>query len=261
MIAPVTGAERTRRRRHHRPGAARELPAVPGANARHGRTYFLATLLLPPRSGPTSTRCTASPATSTTSSTSDRRHRAVRATGATTSSPTSTGAPPATRSPRRPRHRRALADPAQLLRRLPRRRCAWTSPSPATRPTTTSSAYMWGSAAVIGLQMLPILGRADDRRGWDVLEIARDRSRLRLPADELPARCRRGPAPRTRLPAAGDRSTSSVSTATGCARGGSTNRSATCWPGRSSGPAVCTAGRRRASISSTRPRATACARR
>ncbi|MGI8761170.1 MAG: phytoene/squalene synthase family protein [Jatrophihabitantaceae bacterium] len=30
--------------------------------------------------------------------------------------------------------------------------------------------YMWGSAAVIGLQMLPILGRADDEVSWDVLE-------------------------------------------------------------------------------------------
>jgi 15-cis-phytoene synthase len=30
--------------------------------------------------------------------------------------------------------------------------------------------YMWGSAAVIGLQMLPILGRADPDTRWDVLE-------------------------------------------------------------------------------------------
>ncbi len=30
--------------------------------------------------------------------------------------------------------------------------------------------YMWGSAAVIGLQMLPILGRADDTVRWDNLE-------------------------------------------------------------------------------------------
>jgi phytoene synthase len=30
--------------------------------------------------------------------------------------------------------------------------------------------YMWGSAAVIGLQMLPILGRADENTRWDVLE-------------------------------------------------------------------------------------------
>jgi phytoene synthase len=32
------------------------------------------------------------------------------------------------------------------------------------------AAYMWGSAAVIGLQMLPILGRADDRIEWHRLE-------------------------------------------------------------------------------------------
>lgn len=30
--------------------------------------------------------------------------------------------------------------------------------------------YMWGSAAVIGLEMLPILGRADPEIRWDVLE-------------------------------------------------------------------------------------------
>jgi phytoene synthase len=30
--------------------------------------------------------------------------------------------------------------------------------------------YMWGSAAVIGLEMLPILGRRDDGVRWDVLE-------------------------------------------------------------------------------------------
>jgi phytoene synthase len=30
--------------------------------------------------------------------------------------------------------------------------------------------YMWGSAAVIGLEMLPVLGRADDDTRWDVLE-------------------------------------------------------------------------------------------
>jgi phytoene synthase len=32
------------------------------------------------------------------------------------------------------------------------------------------SRYVWGSAAVIGLQVLPILGRADDSTRWDVLE-------------------------------------------------------------------------------------------
>jgi phytoene synthase len=31
-------------------------------------------------------------------------------------------------------------------------------------------AYMWGSAAVIGLEMLPILGRRDEAVRWDVLE-------------------------------------------------------------------------------------------
>ncbi len=32
------------------------------------------------------------------------------------------------------------------------------------------SKYTWGSAAVIGLQMLPILGRADDSISWETLE-------------------------------------------------------------------------------------------
>jgi len=32
------------------------------------------------------------------------------------------------------------------------------------------SKYTWGSAAVIGLQMLPILGRADDSVGWETIE-------------------------------------------------------------------------------------------
>lgn len=32
------------------------------------------------------------------------------------------------------------------------------------------SRYVWGSAAVIGLQVLPILGRADESVRWDVLE-------------------------------------------------------------------------------------------
>ena len=32
------------------------------------------------------------------------------------------------------------------------------------------SKYVWGSAAVIGLEMLPILGRADESMPWDVLE-------------------------------------------------------------------------------------------
>jgi phytoene synthase len=31
-------------------------------------------------------------------------------------------------------------------------------------------AYMWGSAAVVGLQMVPILGRRDDDVRWDVIE-------------------------------------------------------------------------------------------
>jgi phytoene synthase len=44
------------------------------------------------------------------------------------------------------------------------------------RSFTDLSRYMWGSAAVIGLQMLPILGRKDEQTDWD---------RLRRPAVDL----------------------------------------------------------------------------
>ena len=60
--------------------------------------------------------------------------------------------------------------------------------------------YMWGSAAVIGLQVLPVLGTARGvaRAGGRAL---RDRARRGVPADQLPARRRRGRRPRPRLPA------------------------------------------------------------
>jgi phytoene synthase len=58
-------------------------------------------------------------------------------------------------------------------------------------------AYMWGSAAVIGLMMLPVLGPAE-RRGTP----AGDRARRGVPAHELHPGRRGGSAPRTSVPAA-----------------------------------------------------------
>ena len=57
---------------------------------------------------------------------------------------------------------------------------------------------MHGSAAVIGLQMLPVLGTVVPPRGG---RAARRGPRRGLPAHQLPARRRRGPGPRPGLPA------------------------------------------------------------
>ena len=58
--------------------------------------------------------------------------------------------------------------------------------------------YVHGSAAVIGLQMLPILGTRGAAGGG---RAACRRARGGVPAHELPARRRGGPRPRPRLPA------------------------------------------------------------
>ena len=58
--------------------------------------------------------------------------------------------------------------------------------------------YVHGSAAVIGLQMLPILGTTVPTRGR---RARRRRARRGVPAHQLPPRRRRGPRPRPRLPA------------------------------------------------------------
>ena len=86
--------------------------------------------------------------------------------GPTGSSPTSTGgdsdAPgqPGRRStPRAPG-----ASPVEHFEAFLASRCGWTSPSPATRRTPTSSATCTASAAVIGLQMVPILEPLDAAR-------------------------------------------------------------------------------------------------
>ena len=93
---------------------------------------------------------------------------------------------------------RALVAPARALRRVPRARCGWTSPSASTRRWTTCWPTSTGSAAVIGLQMVPILEPtvAHGRR-------VRPGPGRRLPARELPPRRRRGPAPRPHLSAPG----------------------------------------------------------
>ena len=118
---------------------------------------------------------------------------------------------------------------------------------------------MWGSAAVIGLQMLPILGRADDSIRWDVARAARHRPGHRVPADQLHPRHRRGPAPRTRLPAAGvARHVRRRPRAARPRPGGRADPQPARLRDRA-GPRAVRAGRRRASTSSTRPRGTACA--
>ena len=235
-------------------------------NAAHGKTYYLAALLLPGGQAPVRP-CPVRLRPPR------RRHRRRRARphrrasarrelvtwsedfladlewGAT-SDPVSR-APPWT--PSRAGRSRTATSPTSSTR------CRWTSPSPGYETFDDLRGYMWGSAAVIGLQMLPILGRARRRRALGRARVARHRPRHRLPADELHPRRRRGPAPRPHLPAAGDARRSSASTRSGCAAASSTNRSATCSPGRSSGRAASTPRPLPASTSSTRPRGTACA--
>jgi 15-cis-phytoene synthase len=145
-------------------------------NAHHGRTYYLATLLLPPRKRPfvhalygfarhvddlvddMTTRLSRSQraerldewsadflADLEWGSTSDPVSRAVIDTVQRWHIPTS-----------------YFADFLEAMR-MDLDVTAYETFEDLTR-------YMWGSAAVIGLQMLPILGRADSGTRWDVLE-------------------------------------------------------------------------------------------
>lgn len=145
-------------------------------NARHGRTFFLATLLLPPtkrpyvhalygfarhvddivddmsprlRTGERARRLNEWGATFLADldwrATSDPVSRAVIDTAGRWNIPTS-----------------YFADFLESMR------MDLTVSSYPTYDDLTR--YMWGSAAVVGLQMLPILGRADDTVRWDVLE-------------------------------------------------------------------------------------------
>jgi phytoene synthase len=145
-------------------------------NARHGRTFYLATLLLPAAKrpfvhalygfarhaddivddlGPTST-----PALRTERLQEWSANFLADLDWGATSDPVS----------------RAVIDTAQRWHIpagyfrdfLESMRMDLTVTSYATYEDLTR--YMWGSAAVIGLEVLPVLGRADDAVRWDVLE-------------------------------------------------------------------------------------------
>ena len=145
-------------------------------NAAHGKTYYLATLLLPPESAPSSTRSTASPGTPTRSSTTSpapsptSRRPTTCTTGARSSSSTST---PATATTRSAGPSSTPSSGGTSRASTSRRSCTrwrWISPSPSTPTTTRCYEYVYGSAAVIGLQMVPILeptlGRRLRLRRW-----------------------------------------------------------------------------------------------
>jgi phytoene synthase len=145
-------------------------------NAHHGRTYYLATLLLPPRKRPFVhalygfARHVDDLVDDMTTRLS-RRQRAERLEEwsadfladlewGSTSDPVS----------------RAVIDTVQRWH-IPKSYFAEFLESMRMDLDVTSYAtfddltrYMWGSAAVIGLEMLPILGRADAVTRWDVLE-------------------------------------------------------------------------------------------
>jgi phytoene synthase len=145
-------------------------------NAEHGRTYYLATLLLPPARRPFVHALYGfarhvDDLVDDLSGAVSAEERADRLTSwseefladlewGATSDPIS----------------RAVIDTAQRWR-IPHSYFADFVESMRMDLTRTSyetyadlETYMWGSAAVIGLEMLPILGRRDDAVRWDVLE-------------------------------------------------------------------------------------------
>jgi 15-cis-phytoene synthase len=144
-------------------------------NARHGRTFYLATLLLPPAKRPYVhalygfARYVDDIVDDLSGSTVAARARRFEEWSAefladlewgSTSDPVS----------------RAVIDTAERWN-IPTSYFADFLDSMRLDLTVTSYAtyddlarYMWGSAAVIGLEMVPLLGRADDRTRWDVLE-------------------------------------------------------------------------------------------
>jgi phytoene synthase len=145
-------------------------------NARHGRTYYLATLLLPPAKRPAVHALYgfaryADDLVDDLSPTLTYAERAERLTGwsedfladltwGSSSDPIA----------------RAMIDTIGRWE-IPHSYVADFLDSMRMDLTVTSYAtyadldrYMWGSAAVIGLQMLPILGRASEDTRWDVLE-------------------------------------------------------------------------------------------
>lgn len=145
-------------------------------NARHGKTFFLATLLLPPHKRPYVHALYAFARhvddivddMSPTLQTAERAQR-LQAWGADFLADLEWGA---TSDP----VSRAVLDTVRRWQ-IPTSYFADFLDAMRMDLTVTSYAtyddlarYMWGSAAVIGLEMLPILGRADPSVRWDVLE-------------------------------------------------------------------------------------------
>ena len=180
-------------------------------NARHGRTYFLATRLLPV--GPPPRRARALRLRPL-----GRRHRRRPRPGRAEHRRAAGARPPGERlarglrggdSDRAGRSRRSPTPPpatASTTGTSPTswRPCAATWTSPTTRPSRNCARYMHGSAAVIGLQMLPVLGTVVPREeaaphaaalglAFQLTNFLRDvgedldRGRIYLPADLLAA--------------------------------------------------------------------------
>ena len=148
---------------------------LPTAQRRHGRTYYLATLLLPAGKRPYVHALYgfaryADEIVDDLASTLTPRRRPTRcATGATGSSRREPARDATTRSPRPWCDTvRALGDPARALRGVP----GLDADGPdrhRLRDLRRPATYVYGSAAVIGLQMVPILeplGPAARRRAY-----------------------------------------------------------------------------------------------
>ena len=217
-ITLTGGAEhdplRTGRRRCARPGPARRLPALPGAQrASTAARSFSPPGCSRPSSVPRYTRCTGSPAVPTTFSTTSTRHsctaeRADRlqrlATQLFNQLVKQVNQPvtiprwrAVVHTARRLRHR------VGAVRRLPASmRMDLTVTDYPDRAALNR--YMHGSAEVIGLQMLPVLGTVGPReeaapyaaalgKAFQLTNFLRDvdedlqRGRIYLPADELAA--------------------------------------------------------------------------
>ena len=204
-VAAVAGRERAGAGRggDHRPGAAGVLRAVPAAERRARPTYYLATLLLPPAKRPyvhalygfaryadelVDDLDTPDPggagrpgATQFLADLDARRARTAPGRAGPRSTPPAPGTSRASTSRR--------SSPA----------CGWTSRVTGYPTYADLEHYMYGSAAVIGLQMVPILEPLDRRappatpatlgEAFQLSNFIRDVGR--------------GPAPRPGLPAAG----------------------------------------------------------
>jgi len=144
-------------------------------NARHGKTYYLATMLLPPAKRPYVhalygfARYADEIVDDHSATTEQQRAERIERWGADFLADLDWGATsdPVTR---------AVIDTAQrwsipagyFAEFLDAMRMDLTVTGYATYEDLAQ--YMWGSAAVIGLQMLPVLGRASEDVRWDVLE-------------------------------------------------------------------------------------------